>query len=541
MQSSKRVQRLLAKGNTRGLCRLLRGQNALARRQAAQALGSLADPAAVPCLLRAVREDQDQYVRRWSIQSLEAIGTDGAVDALTEAMFSLHPQEARMAEQSLRRLSSPQARAALQVADVLLQHDWDALGRLGEAQKRTLAAVLRSEQYASWPSARRRRVLETAVELDVTPPDEVSGQLADMGLYVSGVHSIVDLLAGLFHRSPEVRTSAAERLGDSEQAWTTPILYLRYRREMRSGDDPRVAAALARALDRLGDPRPIERLRLTLEEIGGQQAADAAYLLASIGTPTAIQALFDYASNPPAPPAYRNVPLALSALQRTGAAAVEVLAPRAGDESPEVRRLMVDVIARSSHAERFERLVALARDADPSVQRAALDALARDNSPRAAEALFELDGVAPREVLVEVMSTMTDPAGARYLHQLAPGATIITGQALDDDRTPLNAAQVQILEERHLSGDDTWHWQAVSPRADTDAEGGFTVALPGWSGDSRLRLKLVIPARRAGLSAETHVAALPLECGATNRVRVHIDRFFDRLAVDVEPISTPPA
>ncbi|HQE19702.1 MAG TPA: HEAT repeat domain-containing protein, partial [Aggregatilineales bacterium] len=115
MKGSRRIERLVKKGNVRGLCRLLRHRNALIRRQAAQALGQLGHADAVPFLLRAARRDPDQYVRRWSIQSLEAIATDPAVDALTEVMFSTRVEDARAATQSLRQLASPQAAAALRL------------------------------------------------------------------------------------------------------------------------------------------------------------------------------------------------------------------------------------------------------------------------------------------------------------------------------------------------------------------------------------------------------------------------------------------
>src|SRR5690606_15904310 len=122
--SVKRVERAQEKGNTRALCRLLRHRNALVRRHAAQALGRVAAAAAVPCLLRAAEQDDDQYVRRWSIQSLQAIDAPEAVDALTITMMSTRVQDARMAAQALRQLDNPQAGAALSLRELLNQHDW---------------------------------------------------------------------------------------------------------------------------------------------------------------------------------------------------------------------------------------------------------------------------------------------------------------------------------------------------------------------------------------------------------------------------------
>lgn len=534
--SIKRVERAQERGNTRALCRLLRHRNARIRREAAQALGKLGDAAAVPCLLRASERDADQYVRRWSIQSLQAIDAPEAVDALIVTMFSTRVQDARMAAQSLRQLGNPHAEAALSLHDIVNQHDWDALKQLDDLQKRALAAVLRSEQYASWPSARRRRLLENAVELEITPPAEVSGELADMGLYVSEVHTIVDLLRGLFHRSPDVRIRAAGRLADSESEWAVRLLYIRFGRELRKGGDRRVAAALARAMDRLGDPRAVDGLRESLQASGGQQAQEAAYLLADIGTPHAVEALFDYAVNPPPPPAYRNVPLALSALQGAGEVAVETLAGRVEDESPETRRLMVDVVGRVKHPDRLDTLSRLARDDDPDVSHAALDAMARDNSAEAAAALAALHGDVPDDELARALAAITHPSGGEHLQRLSASATRLYGTALNDGKRPLVGTQVQILEERPAAAsDETWQWRAISPRTETGPEGEFYLAFTGWGGETRLQLKLVIPAPEPTLTAEAFTSALLIEPDAAYQVRANIDRFFDRLVVTSEP------
>lgn len=496
----------------------------------------MAAAAAVPCLLRAAEQDDDQYVRRWSIQSLQAIDAPEAVDALTITMMSTRVQDARMAAQALRQLDNPQAGAALSLRELLNQHDWDALKQLDDLQKRALAAVLRSEQYASWPSARRRRLLEIAVNQEVTPPAEVSGELADMGLYVSEVHTVVDLLRGLLHRSPDVRISAANRLADSEREWAARLLHIRYRRELRKGGDRRVAAALARAMDRLGDPRVVDGLREVLEAAGGQQAQEAAYLLADIGTPHAVELLFDYAANPPAPPAYRNVPLALSALQRAGTVAVETLAGRIEDESPETRRLMVDVVGRVKHPDRLETFSKLARDDDPGVSRAALDAMARDNSDEAANALAALAGDVPDDALARALAAITHPSGGEHLQRLSASATMLYGTALDDGKRPLVGTQVQILEERPAAAsDETWQWRAISPRTETGPEGEFYLAFTGWDGETRLQIKLVIPAPEPTLTAEAFTSALLIQPDAAYQVRANIDRFFDRLVVTAEP------
>lgn len=535
MASLKQVERLLAEGRVRGLCRLLRHRDAFVRRRAAQALGELGDADGVPCLARALHIDRDQYVLRWSIESLRQIGTPAAVDALTEAAFSPRAPVAETAVQALDRLGTADARAALRVRDVLLRNDWEALAGLDESGHRALAAVLHGEGYRTWPSARRQRVLAIAVRLGVTPPVHYRRELAESGLFASGVHTLGDLLRGLRGRRPATRSAAAERLGQVGHGWMRWLLYPRFRREVRRGERG-VAAALARSLDALGDPRPLQWCQGQLFEVGGQPAADAAYLLAEIGTPAAVEALFEAAAAPPPPPAYRNVPLALSALEAAGPPALDALLGRMANDDAGVRRMMVDVAARSGHPEALARLAGLARDDDPGVARAALDALAVLNTEDAARTLYEMAGDVPEEWLVRCLTAVTHPAGPTLLRRLADDATTASGVVLGGEGGPVAGAGVQILQEQAVDGSIAWDWGAVSARALTDERGAFSLALAA-SGAARLRIKVVMPPPAGHPSPTVYEADLPLVRGQANRVTARLDRFFDRLLVTVEPLA----
>jgi HEAT repeat protein len=535
MSSLKRVERLLAKGRVGGLCRLLRHRDAFVRRRAAQALGELGDVDGVPCLARALRRDRDQYVLRWAIDSLHQIGSPEAVDALTEAAFSTRAPIAETATQALTRLDTPSARSALRVRDILLRNDWDALAGLDESGHRALAAVLHSEGYHTWPSARRQRTLEIAVRLGVTPPTRYRRELAESGLFASGVHTLGDLLRGLRGRSPATRTAAAERLGQVGYGWVRWLLYPRFRREVRRGERG-VAAALARSLDMLGDPRPLQWCRQQLFEVGGQPATEAAYLLAEVGTPAAVEALFEAAAEPPPPPAYRNVPLAMSALEAAGPPALDALRGCLEDDSAGVRRLMVDVVARSGHPEMLARLADLARDDDPGVARAALDALADLNTADAARTLYELAGEVHEAWLVRSLTAITDPTGPALLRRVAGDATTVGGVVLGGEGQPVAGAGVQVLQEQAVQESISWRWGAVSARAHTDGKGAFSLALAA-SGAARLRIKVVMPPPPGQTSPDVYEADLPLVRGRANRITARLDRFFDRLLVTVEPLA----
>jgi hypothetical protein len=535
MSSLKRVERLLAEGRVRGLCRLLRRRDTFVRRRAAQALGELGDAAGIPCLSRALRVDRDQYVLRWAIDSLSQIATPEAVDVLAEAAFSTRAPIAETAVQTLARLDSASARSALRVRDTLLRNDWDALAVLDESGHRALAAALHSEQYHTWPSARRQRVLETAVHLGVTPPTRYRRELAESGLFASGVHTLGDLLRGLRGRSPATRTAAAERLGQVGQRWVRWLLYPRFRREVRRGERG-VAAALARSLDALDDPRPLQWCRQQLFEVGGQPATEAAYLLAEVGTPAAAKTLFEAAAEPPPPPAYRNVPLALSALEAAGPDALDALRGRLADDDASVRRLMVDVVARSGHPEMLSLLADLARDDDPGVARAALDALADLNTADAAQTLYELAGDVREEWLVRSLIAITDPSGPALLRRLSGDATTASGTVLGGEGRPVAGAGVQILQEQAIQESISWQWGAVSARTQTDEQGAFSLALAA-SGAARLRIKVVMPPPPGRPSPDVYEADLPLVRGRANRVTARLDRFFDRLLVTVELLA----
>jgi len=140
----------------------------------------------------------------------------------------------------------------------------------------------------------------------------------------------------------------------------------------------------------------------------------------------------------------------------------------------------------------------------------------------------------PHEPLMRALSAITHPTGPEYLRQLAPRTTTVEGDVLAADRQPLNGGFVQIIEERHLGMDSGWGWRAVSARAQTDAEGAFILSIFGADEASRLRLKVVTPLERDGSGQDTYEAALPVRMGRRNYLRATIDRFFDRLVIDVK-------
>jgi HEAT repeat protein len=75
----------------------------LVRRAAANALGVIGDPRAIPALARCSREDPDRSVRCAAVSSLEAIKDPATLDPLMEALKDPDALVRAMAEAAINR------------------------------------------------------------------------------------------------------------------------------------------------------------------------------------------------------------------------------------------------------------------------------------------------------------------------------------------------------------------------------------------------------------------------------------------------------
>ncbi len=532
MASVQDVERFLEHGNALGLCRTLTDRNVLTRRRAVQALGELGSPEGVTALAAALRRNKDQYVVRWAIESLRQIGDEAAVEALADAAFGDHRQAAALASQALAAIQSPHAAAAFQIREMLQRNALEGFAALGEESRGALAAVLRSQQFANWPSGKRKPILMAAVRLGITPALRYRRDLIDMGLFVSGVHNVGDLLNGLSHPVPSVRAAAADRLGAVGYRWVTFALYNRFRRETRAGGDHVVALAAARALARLGDERGVRHYQQQLHGRDIHAAAHAVGALAEIGTPQALQILFQYGVEPPPPPAFRNVPEILAALESAGPAAFDVLKPLAEQGEPPARCLFAQVAARSRHPDSISLLTRLCQDSSTEVQQAGLDALAQLGTPEAAAVLYGLRDYVPLTVLLHPLAQIARPEAVAYLRQLSPGITSVHGTLFEDNGEPLSMAYVQIVQEHYYGEQKGWGWAVLTVRAETDSTGEFWLALLDGEAIESPRLKVTAPQRSDGKD-RTFLAQIDLARGEHNTAKARIDRFISRLVVDV--------
>jgi HEAT repeat protein len=522
---------MLAARNVRAIGGAMRDRNVIVRRRAAQALGELADEAGVPYLAQALAKDPDEFVRQWTVDALRKIGGEGAINALIAALFSRERILSTLASQALSGMPQAEARAAIAVRDLVTRNDWSGLQQVGDDAKGALTLLLTSDLYATWPSAKRSEVLNLAVKMGATPPARYRKDLAASGMFVSGIHSVGDLIKGLGHRNPLVRISAAEKLGAAGVGWTTRSLYGQFKKELQPGGDRMVATAVARAMFQLGDARAVQTYQKQVIQGDSRHAADAARALADIGVRETFETLFWFVASPPPPPAYRNVPVVLSALEGAGAAAIEHLKPMIKHDETRIRRLMVELISRCGGPEAVTLLGDLAKDEDEEIQHAALDALADLNSEDAANVLCALVDDAPRTWVLRALAVITHPAGPQRLRDLDPDATTIHGKLLEN-REPLPGARVQLHQE---NASDAWSAAAhpITARGEADADGSFMLSVFGLDAAIPARVKVTTPARPNGKSGEIFIADVILTAGKINKMTVNIDRFFDRLVVDV--------
>lgn len=532
MTPTQKIEQMLAARNVNGLARAVGDRNVVVSRRAAQALGELRDPAGIPAVAKALLKTKDEFVKQYCIEALRLIGSEAAVDALSAALFSMDRRVSSLAQQALLSIGGAGA-DAVAVREALTKNDWRALNAMGHAALNPLNVLLTSDLYGSWPSGKRTEVLNYAVKLGATPPARYRRELAQAGIFVSGVHSIADLLLGLRNRNAPIRVAAAETLGKAGKAWTARPMYRRFKREIGKDGDRGVAVAIARSMAQLGDMRAINEFRQQLVATDGRVAAEAARSLADIGLRETIAALFWFVASPPPPPGYRNVPVVLSALEAAGANAVENLRDLLTHEKANVRRLMIDIIARSGHQERVALFSEMARDGNQEVQRAALDALAHMNTQEAADALFDLADSVERDWVMRALAVITHPAGPKRLRELNANTTVIYG-TVTDDRVPVAKARVQFLQEQMSETAIEHVWRPISARAETDASGAFTVAVFGLDSVRIVQMRVTMINKTNAII--THTADLSLSAGRVHAVKANLDRFFSRLMVEVEVI-----
>lgn len=536
MASVRDVEKLFEHQDVAGISRALQDRDPLTRRRAAQALGALGQPAGVKALAAALQKDKDPYVIQWAVDSLRQIGDVSAVEALLATIYGPRRETGSIASQALGLVDTAEGRLAAQIVDGLHHNDFSILDEADEKAAKFLNIIIHSDQFPRWPSGKQKQIMTNGVRLGVSPPSKFKKELTEMGVFVSGLHTVGDLLSGLNHRSQTVRRAAAERLGQTGQKWTRSALYNRFQKETRSSGDRAVAVALAGALEMLGDKRGARYFEQQLRQPDPHIASEASRSLGEIGTPEAITALFRFLAEPAPPPAYHNASQIINALINAGPQVIEMLTPFRADESPAARTALANVMGRFVHPEAVSLLANLCTDPDKNVQKAAVEALAQHNTSLAAETLLVLAQYCPRELVLHGLTQMTHAKSVECAMTLASQCVGLYGIVTDDNLRPIPEAQVNLVTEQSERERSRGAWEPLSGRAETDAEGKFWLATASLPPDQPVYLKLTLPNRGEKRSSETLTAEVKLREGCSHEVRVWIDRFTIKAIIDLRDV-----
>jgi HEAT repeat protein len=532
MVTIQQVDRMLEQRNLSGLCHALRDNNMLTRRRAAQALGELGDPAAVRNLAYSLDKDRDTYVKQWAINSLAQIGNQAALDVLVNAAFSDQLHVSQWASQALSAVPSQEGQTAIKVRELIHRNDFGGLKSLGEQASSTLRVVLDSKQFATWPSGRRKEILTAAVNAGVQPSSRFRRDLAEMGVFVSGLHSVGDVLNGLRHRSHLVRVSAAIKLGIIKAAWTRPFIKNQFTREVNEAGNRQAAVAIAQALALLEDSSGIEHYRKLLTSAVVAQAADAARALAEIGTPKALYALFEFAIKSSQPLSPNNVSKPVEALESLGDKVVEILRPIVETKVPRARLLLAQLAVRTNHPDGLTLILDAANLPDKELSHQAIKTLAALNTPEAADVAVKLLGAVPRQWVIDAVGSMTNAGSISQIRWLIPSAVTIKGRLTNDDGSSYANNRVQIIQEHYDDQKGSWEWQSLTPRAETGVNGEFYLSVPTFAPHPVPRLKVTIPAVPPGQKQENYTADIVLIPGTELEIKAKVDRFVARLILE---------
>jgi HEAT repeat protein len=246
------------------LQRALKAEDWWVRRAAAEVLGRIGDPQAVPALLEALK-DRDGDVRRAVADALGIIGDTQAIPALLEALKDENWWVRQAAARALGEIGDPQAVPALMEA--LKDRDGDvcraaagALGSIGDPQ--ILPALLNALKDEKWWV---RRAAAKAL-----------GKIGDP-------QAVPALIQALKDKDRKVRWAAAKALGEIGNRQALPALM-----EALEDEAWDVRWAAAWALGMMGDPQGVPTLTQAVQnksEYVRQMAAEALWKLLPASPP----------------------------------------------------------------------------------------------------------------------------------------------------------------------------------------------------------------------------------------------------------------
>ena len=440
---------------------LKRSKNPLARRAAADILGTVGGPEAIGCLTAALQGDEDHLVRASAAESLAEIGDPVAIAPLTAALRKDAREEVRAASVAALRVLNDAA--AIEPLAEALSRDkspavrWAAacaLGTTGNARAvAPLVAALRdSDHWVRWAAA------------------ETLGALRDP----QAVDPLLALLAD--DKTPVLRAAVIDALGEIGDARAIEPLVRLIRQEKRDADQATsVRAALA--LRALGDPLAGKLLFRALDDKDPQVRAGGAIGIGVLdASPKGLAALAaEHRMR-----WYRRAP-SWPGKRWFDARGTHRLIESLGDEHAQLRRNAALALGLTGDARSVEPLAALLRrDPDGSVREAAAQALAMIDDPRTIDPLLEALADNSRRVVLRAAEALRERNDPRVAQGLIA--------ALTRQRTSTNSAKPTAIQDDPLATEEAVRralfWALASTR-DNRAQACLTASLADTSPQSR--------------------------------------------------------
>ena len=392
------------------------------RAAAAQALGSLGDPAALSELAEAAAGDDDPAVRAAAVEALAELDDPAALAHLAEAI-------AGDADPAVR------AAAAGALADL---DDPAALSEIAEAMASDSSASVRAAAAGALGSAGDPAALSTLAEATAADNDPMVraaavGALADLD-DSAALPPLAEAASG--DSDPAVRAAAVEALA----ALDDPEALATLSEALDSDEAAPVRAAAAEALGSLGDPESVSQLaKAVTGDNDPRVRAACARALAKLDDPAAIPQLAEALDSDDSAPVRAAAAKALGSLEDP-VALPQLTEALDSDESAPVRAAAADALGSLGDPAALPQLAeTLDSDDSASVRAAACRGLGSIGDPQAlsplAKALESDDSAPVRAAAAEALGSLEDPVA---LPQLT--------EALDsDDSAPVRAAAADAL------------------------------------------------------------------------------------------------
>jgi HEAT repeat protein len=378
----------------------LRDDDWRVRRSAVRTVSRRSDPALVESLIKALRQDHQEFsVVSSALQILTTIDVDVVsplIELMEDAEADVRIQAALALGEQRDRRATPALLSALSDPDANVRfHAIEALGKIGDpAALESLAAAAESGDFFLAFAA-----LDALVHLgDPAVASRLAPLLADQSLRPA----VADALGEL---GDEAAVEPLARVLNERGAPVGSIVHslarLHARLDGRYGQGPHIAAIVARSIT----PEGSQQLLDALASARGNEVRPFAVVLGWIRTPAVHRALTRLLGEPSA----RDE--VLEALVRSGADVVDLLVEQLNGLDDEVRHAAVTALGRVGDSRATPALVQLL-DGHPSLVVTVAVALAKVGDARAFEPLFSKLGhpdPAVRQAVIGALNSIGHP------------------------------------------------------------------------------------------------------------------------------------